>query len=220
MAFIKQFWFLFYKELLIEWRQRHVLSGILLYVFSSVFVVFIILSRAPVNFMTWNALFWIMALFTTLNAVVKSFNQENSARALFYYHLAPANAFLLAKITYNTALLLGLNLLVALALSIILQPVQSWLLFTLVCFLAALGFSIIFTFLSNIAGKTQNSATLIAILGLPAVIPTLMELQRISGNALGLEATQNLMGEIAVLLGIDCILIGVAIVLFPFLWRE
>jgi len=106
----KEIIFLLKKELLLEWRQKYALSGIILYVFSTVFIVYYtVLNELPKAI--WNALFWIIVLFASVNAVAKSFIQENSNRQLYYYTLANPTAIILSKIIYNAILLLFLTFL-------------------------------------------------------------------------------------------------------------
>ena len=69
---------LLHKEFLLEFRQRYALSGIVLYVFSMVFVVYI--ASIKVQPPVWNILFWLIVLFASINAVVKSFVQESGNR--------------------------------------------------------------------------------------------------------------------------------------------
>ena len=83
---MSQFFTLLRKEILLEFRQRYAIGGILLYVVSTVFVVY--LSFQQVKPPVWNALFWIISLFAAVNAVVKSFVQESGKRQLYYYSLA------------------------------------------------------------------------------------------------------------------------------------
>src|SRR5688500_15798690 len=95
------------KEIILEWRFRYALNGILLYVISTVFVCY--LSFKQVNPASWNALFWIILLFASINAVTKSFIQENRGRQLYYYTIASPRAIILAKIIYNMFLVLLLS---------------------------------------------------------------------------------------------------------------
>ncbi|MEZ4918326.1 MAG: hypothetical protein R2792_04395 [Saprospiraceae bacterium] len=54
---------------------------------------------------------WLIVLFASINAVVKSFVQESGARQIYYYQLADPSMLLLAKIVYNTLLLFVLSVL-------------------------------------------------------------------------------------------------------------
>ena len=68
---IKQIWSLFKKDLLLEVRQQFSFYGILLYVASTIFVLYMAMD-APES-QVWNGLFWIIQLFICINAVAKSF---------------------------------------------------------------------------------------------------------------------------------------------------
>lgn len=213
------FFWLMRKEFLLEFRQRYALSGILLYVFSMVFVVFV--ASIKVQPQVWNILFWLIVLFASVNAVAKSFTQESGARQLYYYQIADPVALLFAKILYNTILLSVLGGLAFVAYSVVAgNPVRDPALFVLVLALGSLGFSITFTFLSSIAAKANNSATLMAILSFPVVLPILMTLMRLSAIALRLMQDTSYTRDIINLLAIDGILVTVAFVLFPFVWKD
>lgn len=207
------------KEFLLEFRQGYALGGIVLYVFSMVFVVYIASIRADPR--VWNILFWLIVLFASINAVVKSFVQESGSRQLYYYQIADPITLLFAKIFYNTILLLVLTSMALLAYSTVAaNPIRDWGLFSLVLVLSSLGFGITFTFLSAIAARANNSSTLMAILSFPVVLPILMPLMRLSILAIGLETDTSFRREIYTLLAIDGILLAVAYLLFPSVWKD
>ncbi len=212
-------WPLLRKELLLEFRQGYALGGIILYVCSMIFVVYA--ASITVQPQVWNILFWLIVLFASINAVVKSFVQESGARQLYYYQLADPTILLLAKIIYNTLLLMTLSALAFVVYSIVAgNPVRDWKLFALVLLLGSVGFSIAFTFIAAIAAKANNSATLMAILSFPVILPMLLTLVRLSAIALRLMQDTSYWRDIVNLLAIDVILIALTFVLFPFVWRD
>ena len=99
----KEIWNLLRKDLMLELRMGYALSGILLYVFSTVFIVFASFIQLPNT--VWNILFWVVLLFASVNAIVKSFVQESGNRQLYYYSLVNPVSVLLAKMAYNVGLL-------------------------------------------------------------------------------------------------------------------
>ena len=207
------------KEVKLEWRQRHALSGILLYVLSTVFIVFI--SFQQISPQLWNVLFWIIMLFASINAVVKSFVQESGNRQLYYYQLANPLAILLSKTLYNILLLLLLGGLNAAALLLVAgNPLEDPGLFVLAVVLGSIGFSVTFTFIAAIAAKTSNSSTMMTILGFPVIIPVLLVLVNLSAHSIGLLQGSMIRDDIIMLAGIDLLLLGLGLVLFPMLWRE
>lgn len=219
MNLIHEVGYLLRKEAVLEFRVTYAISGILLYVFSTVFIVYT--SFIQVQPQVWNALFWIIMLFASVNAIVKSFVQENSARQLYYYSLVNPTAVILSKVLYNIVLLLVLSLLIWAAFSFVSgNPVKDAWQFFVALFLGSVGFSITFTFISAISAKADNSATLMAILSFPLVIPILMTLVKLSANALRLLNDTSVGDDILILVAIDLLLIGMTFLLYPFLWRD
>ena len=109
MQLFNEIRYLLKKELVLEWRQKYAISGIFLYVLSTIFIVYTSFIQVPKN--VWNTLFWIIVLFASVNAVAKSFMQESGNRQLYYYTLANPLAVIISKIIYNLMLLLLLSLL-------------------------------------------------------------------------------------------------------------
>ena len=109
------------KEMRLEWRSKYALNGVLLYVVSTVFVCFMSFISMP-DKLTWNALFWIIMLFASINAVAKSFLQESKGRHLYMYTLVSPLALIIAKTIYNSLLMIGLTLIALLFYSMVFEP--------------------------------------------------------------------------------------------------
>ena len=207
------------KEFTLEFRQKYAISGILLYVLSTVFIIYISFQR--VSPQVWNVLYWIIMLFASVNAVVKSFVQESGHRQLYYYQIMHPVAILLSKMIYNTVLLLALGSLTFVALSFVAgSPIQNAGRFALAMVLGSVGFSVTFTFVSAIAAKADNSSTLMAILSFPVVIPVILLLVNLSAHAIGLLEGTEIRNTILLLASLDLILVALGMVLYPFLWRD
>lgn len=86
------------KDFLLELRHQHTFYGIVLYVISTVFVVYLAMGQPEQK--VWNGLFWIVQLFVCINAVAKSFLAESNGRMLYYYSVVNARDFVLAKLLY------------------------------------------------------------------------------------------------------------------------
>lgn len=207
------------KELLTEWRQKYALSGVLLYVMTTVFLLYFLFDKVGPE--SWAALFWVTVLFAAINAVAKSFMQESSGRMLYFYSIAGPAHFLLAKMLYNLLLLLVISLLTigafALLLGTPLEQLDQWAVISLV---GSGGFAFTFTTISAIAAKAQNNATLMAILGFPVVLP---QLALLTDSARTLILTGDLsraQDSLLALGAVDVIVVIVSFLLFPYLWRE
>ena len=207
------------KDFTIDFRQKYAIGGILLYVSSSVFVVY--LSFVKTDPTVWNVLFWIISLFASINALMKSFVQENSTRQLYYFQIANPIAILLSKIIYGFLNLILINLLTWLTLALMLNnPVKDLSIYFLTIMLGSFSFAITFTFIAAIAVKAQNAATMMAILSFPVILPVIILLIGLSKNALRISSNTAWTKDIFMLLGIDAILLALCLVLFPFLWKE
>lgn len=211
---------LFLKEFTLEWRNRYALNGMLLYVVSTVFVCYLSF-RNVVSVPIWNALFWIIMLFASINAVGRSFIQERKGRLLYYYSIASPQAFLLAKMAYNSLLMLVITFLAyAIYAWWIGDLVQDHLMFMVALVLGSTGFALILTLMSAIASKTENNMSLMAILSFPVQLPFLITLIKLSKNAVdGLDPSVSY-GLIAVLALIIVIVLTLSYILFPYLWRD
>ncbi len=222
---LKEVLYLIRKDLVLEWRQKYAFNGMLLYVGSTVFVCYLSFGLRSISGQglvpVWNAVLWIILLFTSVNAIAKSFMQENRGRLLYFYTIVSPQGVILAKIVYNTLLMLVLALICFVFYAVVLgNPVQDMPMFLLTILLGAIGFSTSLTMISGIASKAANSSTLMAVLGFPVMVPMLLMLIRMSKNALdGLERGASL-DELLTLLAINMIVVTVSYILFPYLWRS
>lgn len=210
---------LFKKDLLLEIRQQYTFYGVLLYVASTIFVLY--LSMGEPEGSVWKGLFWMIQLFICVNAVAKSFLQEGRGRLLYFYSIAGARDFILSKLLFNALLMLLMSL-VSLALFVLMlgNPMPNPVSFIFISCLGGMSLSLVFTFLAAIAARAQQSAALMAILGFPLVIPQLLLLSKISNIAFAEVIQGGLAGMIGVLAGLDILILALSLILFPFLWKD
>src|SRR6266446_9077116 len=124
MNSLRHIFTLFKKDLLLEIRQQYSFYGILLYIGSTIFVLYMAIETPESN--VWNGLFWIIQLFISINAVAKSFLQESKGRMLYFYSIAGPRDFILAKLLFNSLLMLLMSLLSLLLFSLFIgNPVQK-----------------------------------------------------------------------------------------------
>jgi len=207
------------KDILLETRQQYTFYGVLLYVASTVFIVY--LSAGQPDEQSWNALFWIVELFVAVNAVAKSFLQDSRGRMLYYYTISGAGNYILAKIIFNVLLMLLMSLLTLLIFTVLLgNPVIHYTEFILISFLGGLGLSLVFTFLAAIAAKAQQQSALMAIMGFPVVVPQLLLLGKISGRVFSDALQAGWWQMILLLIGLDILIVLLSLILFPFLWKD
>jgi heme exporter protein B len=225
MKVLQQSLVLLQKELLVEWRLKYALGALLLYVLSTVFVIYFSLTYQSaiddLQSVMWSILFWLVILFASVNATARSFMQESQGKMLYYYTLISPQAFILGKILYNFVITLILaTLSVGIFMLVIGNPIVNLALFFLSVVLGASCYSFLFTLVSAIASKAGNSSTLGVVLGFPLVIPLLIYIVKISREALREELTDFFIHNLAILGAFNVILIVLSLILFPYIWRD
>ena len=211
---------LFKKDLLLELRQQYTFYGVLLYVASTIFVLYLAMQQPEST--VWNGLFWMIQLFICVNAVAKSFLQESRGRMLYFYSIAGPVQFIVAKLIYNMLIMLVMSLLSLILFQLLLgNPlINFWKFVGIVC-LGAMSLSFVFTMLAAISARAQQQAALMAIMGFPIIIPQLMLLMRISKAGFGEIFKEGAFSDMVLLLtGLDVLVVILAIILFPFLWKD
>jgi heme exporter protein B len=214
-----QIWALFKKDLLLEVRQQYSFYGVLLYVASTIFVLYLAMGQP--DGVVWKGLFWMIQLFVCVNAVAKSFLQEGRGRLLYFYSITGAANFILSKLLFNALLMLLMSML-SLGLFVLMlgDPMPEPVLFVGISWLGGVSLSLVFTFLAAIAARAQQSAALMAILGFPLVIPQLLLLSKISNIAFADVLQGGLGWMIVVLVALDVMIVVLSLILFPFLWKD
>lgn len=218
---VKQIIALLKKDLLLELRQQHTFYGILLYIASTIFVLYLSLPESPIADV-WNSLFWVIQLFVCVNTVAKSFLQESKGRMLYFYSIASPVSFIIAKLLFNMVLMLVMSLVSLLLFFVFLDnPVADSIRFIGIVLLGGTSISLVFTLMSAIAAKAQQNAALIAILGFPIILPQLLLLMRLSKSAFGEVFRGGAVWQLAGLISLlDILVVAMAVILFPYLWKE
>ncbi|MBL7760977.1 MAG: heme exporter protein CcmB [Sediminibacterium sp.] len=207
------------KDFLLETRQQYTFYGVLLYIASTTFVVY--LSMGQPEDKVWNGLFWVLQLFVCINAVAKSFLQDSRGRMLYFYSIAGPTDFILSKLLFNAILMLLMNLLSLGVFTLLLgNPITKMTEFVLISMLGGISLSLVFTFLAAIAAKAQQQAALMAIMGFPIIIPQLLLLMKITSSAFSSVIQDGWWNMVAMLGGLDLMIIALAYILFPFLWKD
>jgi len=206
------------KDLLLEVRQQYSFYGILLYIMATIFVLYMTIREPEPK--VWNGLFWVIQLFICINAVAKSFLQETRGRMLYFYSIVNPRDFILAKLVFNSVLMLLMSFLSILLFFLFLgNPVQKVLPFIGLVLLGGWSLSLVFTFLSAIAAKAQQNAAIMAILGFPIIIPQLMLLMQLA-NTVFSDKTGIAFSTLLLIVMLDVLVVLLAVILFPFLWKD
>jgi heme exporter protein B len=218
---IKRILALLRKDIMLELRRQHTFYGILLYIASTVFVLFLSMPDSP-DANIWNSLFWVIQLFVCVNTVAKSFLAESRGLMLYYYSITSPVEFIIAKLLFNVILMLIMSAISLLLFFMFLtNPVSDSLKFLGIVLLGGTSISLTFSLMSAIAAKAQQNAALIAILGFPVILPQLLLLMKLSKASFGEVFREGALWQLAGLItGLDMLVFVLAVILFPFLWKE
>lgn len=218
IGLIRQVKVLFLKEVTTEWRNRYAINGILVQLIASVFIAS--LCFQGIKPMTWNALLWIILMFSSVNAIARSFIQEHQGRLLYYHSLVDPVAVLLSKLAFN--IVLGLVIaFIGFVVFCVLLGTPEWDLgrYSLLVALFSIGISQIFTTVSAIASKTKAGGILMPLLSFPIIIPLM--LVGVGGGALlVLGETVNFLRTVSVMVLINVMIAALSTMIFQFLWQD
>lgn len=199
-------------------RQKYALAGVVLFAIGVVFI--ICKSFGEISPRLWGTMLWVVTIFAGVNAIVKSFVQEEASTYMYYYATVHPLENLIAKLIYNTIFLLGLIAVIVVSLILFAgNPIKDWTLLLQAILLGGTGMSIVFTFVSSISGAAGQSSTVMSILALPLVLPILLLLIKTTSVALRLIQDSAIGKDLVMLAGIDVVVLGAVIVLYPIVWR-
>lgn len=211
------------REVQTEFRQKVAIGGIGLFIVSTVFVCYLSF-RQIVDVPIWNALFWIIILFTAFSAIGKSFIQESTGVDLYFYSIVSPQSVIVSKMIYNLILMLVIGTVGLAVYSLFIGKIvlmdADIAQFIVAMLLGSAGFAMSLTLISGIASKTNNNLGMMSILGFPIVLPLLVTLLKVSKNALdGLDWSVNTK-YMMTLMALNVIVATLSYLLFPYLWRE
>lgn len=209
------------KEFVLEFRQKSSIGGVLVYVVGTIFVSALCL-KGRLDKPTWNALFWIISLFTSVTISGRSFLKETGGQALFNYLYYSPQQFILSKVIYNMVFMLCLSLVTFLFYGFFIRnEVENLPLFLLVLVLASTGLAGVLSLMSAIAAKAQGSFALMSILSFPVLMPLILVVIRLSRQAVdGLEWAAISFDFMIILVALNVLTVALSFLLFPYLWKE
>ncbi|MEL6668468.1 MAG: heme exporter protein CcmB [Bacteroidota bacterium] len=233
MSIGRQIWELLVQQIRSERRDQRELASILLYALASVVLLYSALNRFPS--LVWNALYWVTLFFAAVSGASRTLSGESGRRHLYWYSLVSPEALLFAKLIYNTLLLWVLGALIWGTLTLLsgVQPLARPEVFALALSCGSLGLATTFTFLAALSMRAGGGGTLLTILSFPLLIPLLILLVRAGQFALDpalagsdegflrrLALEGGLPQVVTLLFAVDFIMLAVAMILFPFVWRD
>ena len=168
----------------------------------------------------WNALFWVIMMFTILSIVGRSFDRE-ARTFLYHYHLTKPEVIIGSKLISNALFSLALGCIAYTLFSIFLgNQIQSFSTMFIVLLLGSTALSTTFTISAAMSARLQGNLVLTSILSLPLLLPLLIVIVRLTGRAFSTYSfSQNAILYLALFL-LNVIILLISSMLFPYLWRD
>lgn len=211
------------KDLKLEFRQRVLTASLLLFVVSACFTVHQIsfAGKARINPLVWNAVFWLVLLFSAFQVASRGFQKEMEQEFWYWFFFLKAEVLLIGKLTYHFIMLCLTAFIAWGCLSLFFgNPVQNGGMFSFVVLLACLGMASALTLISAIASRARRNSSLLPVLGFPLLIPILMLVVKLSLLALDDLGWDIAWKNIITLCALDMIMLALSLVLFPYLWHR
>jgi len=165
-------------------------------------------------------IFWIVLLFTSINIVWTSFGTSLSKRRLTHYQLYDPMEYLIAKLTVNyLKLLIAGTLLLLFFILFSNKGLQDLSLFVKVYVLASFGLVVTLTFISSLSIYSGNQNSLVSVLSLPLIIPILIISMKVSLVSERMFVDTAVDSNLLMLLGIDLLLLVMALIFISFTWK-
>ena len=208
------------NDVRLNWRERYALYSLLLYVLCTSYIAYLSF-EGIINERSWIALFWIIVLFAAMNASLQSFKRELNYQALFFYTIARPRAIIIAKIIYNSGLLILLNLVSYIIYSTFLgNPISNTISFVLCIVLGSSAIASLLTLIAAIASKTNNGGGIMTILSMPLLFPLLINLIKTSEICINENEFYQIDNQILFLFLLNIVTILLSYLLFPYIWRD
>lgn len=216
---MRALWTLFQHEAKMEFRRPAALWMLILYLACTLFICFQVFGplQDPDIF---GALFWVIMVFSAVQAAQRSFGQETEGRQLYMYFLGPSIPLMVARLSWAIcsgwiwalgALGLFFGLLEGpINVSI---PGVIWIVIA-----ATFSLNVIMTFIGAVAARAGQGQGMAAILGLPLLMPVLVMATAAFGKALMADEGWSYYLWMLGSIGAGTAIAGT--VLFPYLWRD
>jgi len=208
------------KDVRLNWRESNAIYSLILYVLCTSYIAYLSF-EGIINERSWIALFWIIVLFAAMNASLQSFKRELNYQALFFYTIARPRAIIIAKIIYNSGLIILLNLVSYIIYSTFLgNPISNKISFILCIVLGSSAIASLLTLIAAIASKTNNNGGIMAVLSMPLLFPLLINLIKTSELCIIENEIYLVDNQILFLFLLNITTVLLSYLLFPYLWRD
>lgn len=219
---LKQSWFVFQKDLHLEFRTRYALNAIAMFAVTTLTAISFSLGPVRLSDAVLAPLLWIVLFFSSMSGLAHVFVREEEQQTADTLRLVlPPNAVWLGKWMFNVVLLFGLEIII-IPLYIVLMSarIENYGIFSAILLLGSFGLASVATIIAAIISIASSRGALFAVLAFPIALPVLIS--AINGTRLALEGAvfYDCISELQVLFSFSVVIVTASLLLFEFVWRK
>jgi heme exporter protein B len=218
-----QLLFLIQHALRVEMRNKHGIAGLLVFAVASVYTCYQA-TGAHAEKESWNALAWVVLLFAAFNAVSKPWADDQPSMQSFLMHTVHPKQWMLARITYYSMLLALVSTVTygAFLLFLGMDHLTGWkaLHYYLGVLMTSTALATLLAMIQALASRAGGGFNLIAVLGLPLIIPVILVSTRYGNDLMRGIAFGDTAHHLLFLATLSAGFTALGYILFPYLWRD
>ena len=200
-----------------EIRQWSHLLGLILLTWIVAYIVYRIIPAMDADL--FNFVYWIFVLLISINATMRIESHNSPEEHMFFYHLAQPQEVFLAKWLFNTTYIFVVSSLFFLSLTLFFSEILGLsAAYFVVILLGSAAISSSMTLVTSLGFSSNGQNTLVSVLGLPLLIPTVLILSKAGSQIYnGLEVA---LVDIYSIFAIMLLSISASIFLYPIVWKQ
>jgi heme exporter protein B len=212
---------IFCKEIKTEFRTLHAVSSLIMFALTTLSAVSMSIGSQQLDARQLAILFWIIFFFSAMAGLSRVFTDEQATGTIYTLRsYSSSQPVLWGKFLYNLVLLHCLALFL-LPLFIIFLNVSLYHIdyFCLIVFAGNTGMAAAATLTASLINYTKNQASLFTILSFPIILPLFLTSIQLTEGVLTNQAF-CLQHQLSLVFGYDAFLIGIASILFDYIWYD
>ena len=218
-------WGIFRKDVRVELRTRYALGSVALFSITTVVMMSVALSGAPVKSEVKAALIWVVLLFGALSGLARAFVREEEAGTAAGLRLgAPATAVYAGKLLFNLALVLTVEAITVPLFSVFMPEANvRYGLFLSILLTGGWGLAASSTFIAVMIAQTSGGkSALFAIVSFPVLMPLLMAAVQGTAGAFSNVASfqARSLADIGQLSLYAVVMTTASFLLFEYVWHD
>ena len=214
---------IFLKDSSSELRTRYALNALFMFVVTALSIILFSLGSESVSSDVLAGMLWVIIFFSSMSGLSRTFVAEEERGTVQTLQLiSRPSAVYVGKLTFNFALTLSLNVVIALLYLLLVNgfAVQTPSIFWATLVLGSCAIASSSTIIAAIIAKAHTRGTLYPVLSFPIMLPMLITV--IKATQLSMEGAffSEALGEFQILISYTVVLVAVSAVLFDFVWRD